>query len=101
MSTTAIPDRFTTLPDEHTLEATVTELYGDFRPGKPAAAVMAVQFTLVNVDAVGSGLVFERTISRRVPLERATPDALVRGYGQAVSEILSELAGDLAARKLK
>jgi len=45
--------------------------------------------------------VFERTISRRVPLERATPDALVRGYGQAVSEILSELAGDLAARKLR
>jgi cholesterol transport system auxiliary component len=89
------------LPANYTLEATVTELYGDFRPGKPAAAVMAVQFTLVNVDAVGSGLVFERTISRRVPLERATPDALVRGYGQAVSEILSELAGDLAARKLK
>ena len=26
MSTTAIPDRFTTLPDEHTLEATVTAL---------------------------------------------------------------------------
>jgi len=89
------------LPANYTLEATVTELYGDFRPGKPAAAVMAVQFTLVNVDAVGSGLVFERTISRRVPLERAAPDALVRGYGQAVSEILSELAGDLAAKKLK
>jgi hypothetical protein len=28
MSTTAIPDRFTTLPDEETLQATVTELEG-------------------------------------------------------------------------
>ena len=26
MSTTAIPDRFTTLPDEHALQATVTAL---------------------------------------------------------------------------
>jgi len=89
------------LPANYTLEATVTELYGDFRPDKPAAAVMTVQFTLVNVDAVSSGQVFERTITRRVPLERAAPEVLVRGYGQAVSEILSELAGDLAAKKLK
>ena len=26
MSTTAVPDRFTTLPDEHALQATVTAL---------------------------------------------------------------------------
>ena len=26
MSTTAVPDRFTTLPDEHTLQATVVAL---------------------------------------------------------------------------
>jgi len=88
------------LQANYTLEASVTELYGDFRAGK-AAAVMAVQFTLINVDAVGSGLVFERTIARRVPLDRSSPAALVRGYGQAMSEILSELAGDLAMGQIK
>jgi cholesterol transport system auxiliary component len=89
------------LPADYILEATVTELYGDFRPGKPAAAVMAVQFTLINSDAVGPGRVFEQTVTRRVPLERSSPDALVRGYGRAVSEILSELAGELAVKRLR
>jgi uncharacterized lipoprotein YmbA len=95
----AQPD--SSLPANYILEANVTELYGDFRPGKAAAAVMAVQFTLVNNDAVGPGLVFEHTIARRVALEQASPDALVRGYGKAVSEILSEVAGELAVKRLK
>jgi uncharacterized lipoprotein YmbA len=97
----AVTQPDSTLPASYTLEANVTELYGDFRPGRPAAAVMAVQFTLVNVDAVNSGLVFEKTIVRQVPLERASPDALVRGYGKAVSEMLSEVAGELASKKLR
>jgi hypothetical protein len=50
---------------------------------------MAVQFALVDVGATGSaGLVFGRTIARRVPLERSSPDGLVRGYSSA-------LAGDV------
>jgi cholesterol transport system auxiliary component len=100
------PFKAVTQPDSalsanYVLEATVTELYGDFRPGRPAAAVVAVQFALVDVGATGSGLVFGRTIARRVPLERSSPDGLVRGFGRGVSEILSELAGDLAVKKLK
>ena len=99
------PFKAVTQPDSalsatYTLEPTVSELYGDFRPGKPAAAVMTVQFALIGSD-VGSSLVFERTISRRVPLDRASADALVRGYDRALSEILTELAGELAARKLR
>ena len=100
------PFKAVTQPDsglraDYTLEATVTELYGDFRPGKPAAAVVAVQFTLINNDDVGSGRVFEQTVTRRVPLERSSPEALVRGYDRAVSEILSDIAGALATKKLK
>ena len=89
------------LPATYTLEANVTELYGDFRPGQPPAAVMGVQFILIDVDAVNSGRVFERTITRRVPLEQASPAALVRGYGKAASEILSEVAAELANKKLR
>lgn len=80
----------------YVLEATFTELYGDFSPGKPAAAVMTVQFVLVDQTGSRSRTAYERTFSRRVELAQATPDALVRGYGQALSEILEELASDLA-----
>lgn len=89
------------LSANYMLEVTITDLYGDFRPGRPAAAVMTAQFALVDVNAVGSGLVFGRTITRRVPLQQSLPDALVRGYGQALAEILSELVGELANTQLK
>ena len=97
----AVTQPESSLPANYVLEATVTELYGDFRPGKASEAVMAVQFALVNNDSVGSGLVYERTVARRVALDQASPEALVRGYGRAVSEILTEVAGELAVKRLK
>ena len=78
------------------LEAIVTELYGDFRPGRQPAAVMTIQFALVELGGAGGKVTVERTISRRVALPQATPDALVRGYGRALGEILAELSLDLA-----
>ncbi len=48
------------------------------------------------VVQAGDKVTVERTISRRVAVPRATPDALVRGYGRALGEILAELSLDLA-----
>ena len=79
-------------PAPYALEAVVTELYGDFRPGQPPAAVMTVQFALIDLSGPTSTVVLERIIGRRVELPQATPDALVRGYGQALGEILTELS---------
>ena len=79
------------------LEATVTELYGDTRAGVPPAAVMTVQFALVDTSGPRAVTVYERTISRRVPIEQAKPDALVRGFGKALGDILLQLRSDLAA----
>jgi uncharacterized lipoprotein YmbA len=81
----------------YVLEAVITELYGDFRAGRAPAAVMTVQFTLVDLTAPSPTVVMERFIGRRIDLPQATPDALVRGYGQALGEILTELSGQLAA----
>ena len=72
----------------YVLEATVIELHGDFRPGKPPAAVVKVQFVLLDYSGTLPSVVYEGTIGRREPLERASPDILVRGYGTALSEIL-------------
>jgi len=87
-----------TRPAPYVLEATVAELYGDFRPGRPPAAVLTVQFALIDQGGARPKVVHERTITSRVDLPQASPDALVRGYGKALAEILSQLVPELDAR---
>ena len=79
----------------YVLEATVTELYGDFRPGLKPVAVLAVQFALIDQASVRPRAVLERVLVKRVDLPQAAPDALVRGYGEALGAILGELSDDL------
>jgi len=57
--------------------------------------VLAVQFALVDQTGARPKAVLERAIARRVDLPRASPDALVRGYGDALAQILAELSRDL------
>ena len=85
----------TKTPADYALEATVTELYGDFRPGLAPTAVMTMQFTLVDLRGVTLRVALERTIGRRIPLLEATPEALARGYGVALGQILGELVPEL------
>jgi cholesterol transport system auxiliary component len=84
-----------TRPADYLLEATVTELYGDFRPGRVPAAVLAIRFALIDQTGARPSAILDRTISRRVDLPRASPDALVRGYADALAAILGELCTDL------
>jgi hypothetical protein len=56
-----------------------------------------VQFALIDQAGVRPQLMYERTIASRVELPHASPDALVRGYGEALAEILSQLMPDLSA----
>jgi cholesterol transport system auxiliary component len=94
-NTVAQPGTAQSLP--YVLEATVTELYGDFRPGRPPAAMMAIQFALVDTTKPSPLTAYESTIGRRVEIAQASPDALMRGYGKALTEILSQLSADLAS----
>lgn len=79
----------------YVLEATVTELYGDFRPEQSPAAVLAVEFVLLDTSAGRPRVVLERMLKSRVTLSAASPDALVRGYGEALGEVLTQLVGEL------
>jgi hypothetical protein len=56
---------------------------------------MTVQFVLIDQSGPRPQAVFERSIGRRVEIGEAAPDALVRGYGKALAEILTELSGEL------
>jgi cholesterol transport system auxiliary component len=90
-----VTDPESTGPAHYLLEATVTELYGDFRPGRAPAAVLAVQFALIDHSGGRPKVVLERAIARRVDLSSESPDALVRGYGDALGQILDELRTNL------
>ena len=79
------------------LEATVTQLDGDFRPSQAPAAMLAVQFALADVTGTRSSVVLQRTLSSRVEPPEASPDALVRGDGTALSDVLTQLVAELNA----
>ena len=88
-------------PAQYVLDATVTELYGDFRKGRRPAAVMTVQFVLIDEAGASPKVIQERTIASRVELPQASPDALVRGYGKTLAEILLQLVPELSAENVK
>jgi cholesterol transport system auxiliary component len=88
-------------PAAYVLEAMITEIYGDFREGRRPAAVLAVEFALIDQAGARPKVVHERTITSRVDLPQASPDALMRGYGKALAEILSELVLELRAENIK
>jgi cholesterol transport system auxiliary component len=85
-------------PAPYVLEATIEELYGDFRAGGSPAAVLSVQFALIDQSGTRPKVLYERTIADRVELPRAAPDAVVGGYGTALAQILSQVAVDLNAQ---
>jgi hypothetical protein len=84
------------------LEATVTELYGDFEAGGDnPAAVMSIRFTIIDEGSARPKVAYERSLSRRVPVSRAAPEALVSGYGMALADILTQFATDLSNSTLQ
>lgn len=82
-------------PASYVLEVTVGDLYGDFRSGVAPAAVLSLQLVLIDQTGARAKVAYERTITSRVPLSKASPDALVRGYGAAIADILWQVAPDL------
>jgi uncharacterized lipoprotein YmbA len=97
--TVALPDSIR--PTRYVLDATVAELYGDFREERSPAAVLAMQFALIDQAGARPKVVYESTIARRVNLPQASPHALVRGYGKALEEILSQLVPEISAENVK
>jgi cholesterol transport system auxiliary component len=85
-------------PAPYVLEATIEELYGDFRAGRPPAAVLSVQFALINQAGARPQVMYQRTLDSRINLPKASPDALVAGYGTALAQILSQVAVDLSTQ---
>jgi len=80
----------------YTLQATIDELYGDYR-SKPEAVVSVQFFLTVTNPNIPTPLITAKRYTQRVALVNNLPQTLVLGQQQALAEILQQLEADLFA----
>ena len=83
------------LQPNYVLEGSVNALYGDFRNLDKPAAVLEIEFFLHNEDSANPGVVMQKRYVKTVSLSGRSPDALVKGWSQALGAVLTELNSDL------
>lgn len=88
------------LEPTHVLEGVVDALYGDFRdPGAPKA-VLEMEFFLRKESASKADIVAAKRYAKSVAVTGRSPEALVKGWNEALSEIISLLVTDLKSSAL-
>ncbi len=87
-------------PANYLLEGSVNVLYGDFRNLRAPAAVLEIEFLLHNENPTQNEIVMQKRYRRSVPLSERTPEALVKGWNQALAEIIAMFVNDLDQREL-
>lgn len=83
------------LQPNYVLEGSVNALYGDFRNLDKPVAVLEIEFFLHNEDSANPGIVLQKRYVKAVPLSGRSPEALVKGWSQALGSILTDLNTDL------
>ena len=78
------------------LEVRIPQLYGDFRiPARPRA-VLTMQFSFFEAsNGVPGERILQHEYSRIIPLKAATAPALMEGWNEELSDILSDVSSDL------
>lgn len=82
------------------LEGSVNALYGDFRNLNGPSAVLEIEFFLHNEDSTNPGIVLQKRYAKTVALAGRSPEALVKGWSQALEAILAMLVADIRAAHL-
>jgi cholesterol transport system auxiliary component len=80
----------------YTLQATIDELYGDYRV-KPEAVVSVQFFLTVTNPNLTNPLITAKRYTQRIALANNLPQTLVLGQQQALAAILQQLEADLFA----
>lgn len=80
----------------YTLQATIDELYGDYRV-KPEAVVSVQFFLTVTNPNLPTPLITAKRYTQRVALTNTLPQTLALGQQRALADILQQLEADLFA----
>lgn len=83
------------LEPTHILEGTVDALYGDFRDLDAPKAVLEMEFFISKESPTKAEIVTRKRYAKAVALNGRSPEALVRGWNQALNEIVNALISDL------
>ncbi len=90
-----VVDPSSLLDSTYVLEGAVTALYGDYRVSTAPKAVMEIQFLLLQETDSNPKIIFQSQYHKEEPLKGNTPDALVKSWNSALSQILTEFETDL------
>ena len=88
------------LTPNYVLEGSINALYGDFRNLSAPAAVLEIEFFLHNENPASPGVVLQKRYRKSIALKERSPQALARGWSDALEAIVAEFIADLDARKL-
>ncbi len=83
----------------HVLEGTVDALYGDFRDLSAPKAVLEMEFFLSKESTTRAEIVTRKRYAKSIAVNGRTPEALVKGWNDGLTEILAALVTDLKATK--
>ncbi|MGH7890482.1 MAG: hypothetical protein ACRENF_08035, partial [Thermodesulfobacteriota bacterium] len=84
----------------HTLQGNVVELYGDFRTVLSPKAVLGMQFLLTDSSSTPR-IICQNNYRKEISLETNSPKSLVKGWNEALKQILIELEDDMRKADLK
>jgi ABC-type uncharacterized transport system auxiliary subunit len=84
----------------HVLEGSINSLYGDFRVPTAPAAVLEIELFLHNESAGNPGIVLQKRYMKSVPLKEKSPEALARGWSEALEAVVGMFIADIGERKL-
>ncbi|MSP37814.1 MAG: hypothetical protein EXR70_04925 [Deltaproteobacteria bacterium] len=85
------------LEPTHNLEGSVDALYGDFRDLNAPKAVLEMEFFLSKETPSKAEIVTRKRYVKATAVNGRTPEALVKGWNDALNEILAALIVDLKA----
>ena len=86
-----IVDSASPVEPTYVLEGAIQAIYGEYRASAPPRAALELQFFFLANKEEEVEILLQKNISKKVDVADDTAAALVRGWNQALGEILTEL----------